>query len=59
MILGFAAFSSTLNISSSVIVSPNSEDFKVLFCNSNTLYACNSSFSPTEKYCLLGNDYKL
>ena len=34
--IGFAAFSSTLNISSSANVKPNAETFKVLFSSSNT-----------------------
>lgn len=36
MSLGFAAFSSTLNISSSASVTPNSDDFKVVFSGSDT-----------------------
>lgn len=36
MSLGFAAFSSTLTISSSATVTPNSEDFKVVFSGSTT-----------------------
>lgn len=36
MSLGFAAFSTTLNISSSASVSPNSDDFKVVFSDSAT-----------------------
>ena len=36
MTLGFAAFSSTLNISSSAIVTPNSDDFKVVISGSDT-----------------------
>lgn len=35
MSLGFAAFSTTLNISSAANVSPNSSDFSVLFSSSN------------------------
>lgn len=40
MSLGFAAFSTTLNISSSASVNPNNEDFKVRFCNNTTLGSC-------------------
>ena len=40
MSLGFAAFSATLSISSSASVNPNSEDFKVRFCNNTTLGSC-------------------
>ena len=37
--IGFAAFSTTLNISSSASVSPNSDTFSVLFSSSGTLQA--------------------
>ncbi len=36
MSLGFAAFSSVLNISSSATVTPNSEDFNIVFSGSET-----------------------
>ena len=36
MSLGFAAFSTTLNISSSASVNPNSEDFKIYFSSSSS-----------------------
>ena len=36
MTLGFAAFSTTLSISSSATVTPNSEDFKVVMLGSET-----------------------
>lgn len=38
MSLGFAAFSSTLSISSSASVTPSSSDFKVVFSSSATMY---------------------
>lgn len=41
MSLGFAAFSSTLSISSSASVTPNSNDFKVVFSTSPTMYELN------------------
>ena len=40
MTLGFAVFSSTLNISSSVTVSPDSNFFNVEFCEIDTLDFC-------------------
>ena len=40
MSLGFAAFSTTLNISSSAKVSPNSDNFRVEFCESFLWGAC-------------------
>lgn len=40
MTLGFAVFSSTLNISSSVTVSPDSNSFNVEFCELDTLDFC-------------------
>ena len=43
MSLGFAAFSSTLSISSSASVTPNSNDFNIRFCNVYALSACNNS----------------
>ena len=43
MSLGFAAFSTTLNISSSASVSPNSDDFKVMFCDFTNVSYCNSN----------------
>ena len=39
--VGFAAFSSTLNISSSTNVNPNSSDFKIAF--STTQYAVDTN----------------
>ena len=41
MSLGFAAFSTTLNISSSASVTPDSEDFKVVLCINDVLGFCN------------------
>ena len=41
MSIGFAAFSSELNISSNAIVSPNASDFKVVFSSSGTSYLTN------------------
>lgn len=42
MSLGFAAFSTTLNISSSASVTPNSDNFNIIFCNSINIGDCNS-----------------
>lgn len=44
MTLGFAAFSTTLSISSSATVTPNSEDFKI------SLYGMNDEFVNEIKY---------
>ena len=41
MSIGFSAFSSELNISSSAIVSPNASDFRVVFSSSGTSYLTN------------------
>ena len=50
MSLGFAAFSATLNISSSASVSPNSDDFKVRFVGINgDDKAIVSAYSTSEK----------
>lgn len=40
MSLGFAAFSATLNISSSASVTPNSDDFNVILCDQPGIGAC-------------------
>ena len=43
MSLGFAAFSATLNVSSSASVTPNSEDFSVVFCTvEDSIERCSS-----------------
>lgn len=49
MSLGFAAFTSTLNISSSATITPNSSDFKVLF--STTQFAVDTNNTS----CKIGN----
>ena len=48
MSLGFAAFSATLNISSSAIVKPSSEDFKIVVSNSSTDYDENEIYPIVE-----------
>ena len=70
MTLGFAAFSTTLSISSSASVTPNSEDFKVVLSRSDTSVINSDTleqdcippqFSETGNtqmgYGCLGNDY--
>ena len=70
MTLGFAAFSTTLSISSSATVTPNSEDFKVVLSRSDTSVINSDTleqdcippqFSETGNtqmgYGCLGNDY--
>lgn len=42
MSLGFAAFSNTLSISSSASVTPNSDAFKVVFCDTDNIGNCDA-----------------
>ena len=58
MSVGFAAFSTTLNISSSASVSPNSDDFKLMFCDNVSVSLCNDSFIMLDPYFVSdGADY--
>lgn len=49
MTLGFSAFSTTLNISSSAIVTPNSDDFNVVMLESGTDLS-DTTATPTLHY---------
>ncbi|MBQ2910090.1 MAG: hypothetical protein IJE53_04735 [Bacilli bacterium] len=57
MSLGFAAFSSTLSISSSATVTPNSDDFSITFLglDENGEYTSESSIYPISENNISGN----
>lgn len=54
MSIGFAAFSTTLNISSSASVSPSSNSFKIVLCDNNVLNYCDDYLS---EYVLSGKEF--
>lgn len=58
MSLGFAAFSTTLNISSMASVTPSNNDFRVVFCNDYELGSCEDQTSDYPILCNAHNGAK-